>query len=489
MRRLRAAAAFVAAAVVLAGLAGCAGTSAQPKAAASHPPVIGGVGVEMFQRPWTSIGAECGSTLGPAGFSWVLTSPPQEHITGSQWWTSYQPVSYAVDSKLGTEEQFADMVTACKAAGVRVVADAVINHMTAQGAGTGFAGTAFTKYAYPGLYTPKDFHHCALTPDGSIQDYTSRAQVQTCELVGLADLDTGSAHVRTTIAGYLKHLLGLGVAGFRIDAAKHMAAKDVAAIVKLLPAGTPVISEVIRGSGEAVQPEEYTRIGQVFEFQYARELGPQLKAGVLMDPTRIDEVPSKDAAVFVDNHDTERGDASVTYRDGSLYLMANALMLADDYGTPVIYSGYAFSDPDAGAPQGPDGRVIGWDCAGTTAPKATYADGEGVCTEAWKSIAGMIEWRTAAASAPREPGVSQGAAYGFERKGKAVIAANPGSKPETLSVPTSLKDGAYCDVIADGPSMKGCAGGATVLVSDGMARFELDAGQTAAIHIGAEPHN
>src|SRR6185437_7906254 len=205
-----------------------------------------------------------------------------------------------------------------------------------------------------------------------------RVQVQTCELVGLADLDTGSARVRTTIAGYLKHLLGLGVAGFRIDAAKHMAAKDVAAIVAMLPAGTPVVSEVIRGAGEPIQPEEYTGIGQVFEFAYARELGPQVKAGVLMDPAREDHVPSSSAVVFIDNHDTERGDAAVTYRDGPLYLMAIALMLADDYGTPVVYSGYAFSDPDKGAPQDASGRVIGWDCAGAAGPKTSYVDGEGV---------------------------------------------------------------------------------------------------------------
>jgi alpha-amylase len=467
------------------GLSACAGASAAPRASASTAPRITGVGVEMFQRPWTSVGTECGSTLGPAGFSWVLTSPPQEHIAGAQWWTSYQPVSYSLDSKLGTEQQFADMVKACRTAGVKVVADAVINHMTAQGAGTGFAGTAFTKYAYPGLYAPKDFHHCPLTPDGSIQDYTSRAQVQTCELVGLADLDTGSTHVRSTIAAYLKHLLGLGVAGFRIDAAKHMAAKDVAAIVAMLPHGTPVISEVIRGSGEPIQPEEYTRIGQVFEFAYPRELGPQLKAGVLMDPVREDHVPSASAAVFIDNHDTERGDAAVTYRDGPLYLMADALMLADDYGTPVVYSGYAFSDPDAGAPQDASGHVIGWDCAGVTGPKTSYADGEGVCAEAWKSIAGMIEWRDAAGSAQRKAGVSSGTAYGFERTGRAVIAANPGSSSAILAVPTTLPAGTYCDVIADGPSMNGCAGGATVRVSGGKATFDLDAGQTAAIHRGA----
>jgi alpha-amylase len=120
-----------------------------------------------------------------------------------------------------------------------------------------------------------------------------------------------------------------------------------------------------------------------------------------------------------------------------------------------------------------------------TGPKTSYADGEGVCAEAWKSIAGMIEWRDAAGAAQRKAGVSSGTAYGFERAGRAVIAANPGSSSATLAVPTTLPAGTYCDVIADGPSMNGCAGGATVRVSGGKATFDLDAGQTAAIHRGA----
>jgi alpha-amylase len=107
-----------------------------------------------------------------------------------------------------------------------------------------------------------------------------------------------------------------------------------------------------------VQPEEYTGFGEVFEFQYARDLGPALKAGIVGDPelgdTRPLHVDPDRAVVFVDNHDTERGEASLTYRDGGLYLIANALMLAD--GTPVVYSGYAFSDRDAALLRAPTAR-------------------------------------------------------------------------------------------------------------------------------------
>ena len=37
-------------------------------------------------------------------------SPPQEHITGSAWWTDYQPVSYTLTSKRGDRSQFQKLV-------------------------------------------------------------------------------------------------------------------------------------------------------------------------------------------------------------------------------------------------------------------------------------------------------------------------------------------------------------------------------------------
>ncbi len=53
--------------------------------------------------------------------------------------------------------------------------------------GTGVAGSSFTHYNYPGIYQTQDFHHCGLTKGDDIVDYSSRAQVQTCELVNLAE--------------------------------------------------------------------------------------------------------------------------------------------------------------------------------------------------------------------------------------------------------------------------------------------------------------
>ncbi|NYE19215.1 alpha-amylase [Microbacterium immunditiarum] len=456
------------------GLAGCSATPSTPESAAPD------VGVQLFQLPWTSIAEECETTLGPNGFAWVLTSPPNEHIARDEWWASYQPVSYELETRLGTRDEFADMVARCDAAGVDVIADAVINHMTGQDApGAGWAGTPYEHYEYPGLYTAGDFHRCGLTSNDDIQDYDSREQVQTCELVNLADLDTSSETVRGTIVAYLEDLLSLGVAGFRIDAAKHMTAEDVEAIVGALPEDTRIVSEVIRGGGEPIVPEEYAEFGEVFEFTYARDLAPPLESGVFSDPElegdRPLHVPAGGAIVFVDNHDTERGEADVTYRDGPLYVIANALMLADDYGTPVVYSGYAYSDRDAGAPTDADGRVLGASCAGVSGPVEDYDDGDRTCVHAWTAIVGMLEFRAFAGDAPRLAGVDEGDAYGFEREGRGVVAVNVGAEPATVTIPTSLPAGEYRDVIT----------GATRTVADGRVVFDLEPLGVAAIHIGA----
>jgi glycosidase len=55
---------------------------------------------------------------------------------------------------------------------------------------------------------------------GGINDYNDPNQVRNCWLVGLPDLRTGTAWVRDRIVDYMNDLIGIGVAGFRIDAVK-----------------------------------------------------------------------------------------------------------------------------------------------------------------------------------------------------------------------------------------------------------------------------
>lgn len=400
--------------------------------------------------PWDSIAAEC-EFLGASGIDWVLISPPQEHITGAAWWTVYQPVSYKIESRFGSREQFANMVSVCGDHGVDVIADAVINHMTAQASGKGYAGTEFTKYEYEGLYTRDDFHNCNLTPDDSIQSYKDLAQVQTCELLGLSDLNQKLDNVQAQILTYLNDLLSLGVAGFRIDAAKHMAASDLKVIVDQLPEGTRVIHEVIRGGGEPVQPEQYLNSGEVWEFDYARNMRSYFKSEVITPAASAirfrDFTPSNQTIAFVSNHDTERNGETLNYNDSRYFELATAMMLAEDYGQPMLYSSYAFRSRDAGPYETVKG-VGAIDCSETFGPKDEYKADEWICQHRWESTLNMIRFRDAVGSAPVVEKYRERGVYGFAREGIGYFITNVfDNKEMSVSVVTTLPDGEYVNQI------------------------------------------
>jgi glycosidase len=105
--------------------------------------------VQLFEWSWDAVKAEC-PTLAALGYKYAQVSPAAEHIKGDQWWTGYQPVSHQLISKRGNRDQFGAMVEACRQAGVGVLVDVVLNHMTA-GSGTGIAGTSKWDYCLTGL--------------------------------------------------------------------------------------------------------------------------------------------------------------------------------------------------------------------------------------------------------------------------------------------------------------------------------------------------
>ncbi|MFC4514925.1 alpha-amylase family protein [Streptomyces ehimensis] len=440
-----------------------AGTTVGAPPAAASAPGEKDVTAVLFEWDYPSVGRECAAALGPAGYGYVQVSPPQEHIQGPQWWTSYQPVGYRIAGRLGDRAAFAAMTRACHAAGVKVVVDAVVNHMAA-GAGVGTGGTSYTKYGYPGLYNDTDFHTCRKP----ISDYTSRADVQNCELVGLADLDTGSDHVRTAIAGYLEDLLSLGADGFRIDAAKHIAAADLAAIkAKLSRPDVYWKQETIYGAGEAVQPEEYTSTGDVQEFRYARDLKRVFQRERLAYLKNYGEgwayLPSDRASVFVDNHDTERNGDTLSYKDGANYTLAQVFMLAWPYGSPDVHSGYEFTDRDAGPPRG---GAVG----------ACWQDGW-KCQHAWPAIRNMVAFRNAVRGTPVTGWWDNGyQAIAFGRGDKGYVVVNHEGFAVSRAFQTSLPGGDYCDVQS---------GRRVTVGTDGRFTATIAPNTALALHVGA----
>ncbi|KDQ66798.1 carbohydrate-binding module family 20 domain-containing protein [Streptomyces halstedii] len=458
-RSLSASLALVTGAAVLALPAGL-GTAGVAQAA---PPGDKDVTAVMFEWKFDSVAKACTGSLGPAGYGYVQVSPPQEHIQGGQWWTSYQPVSYKIAGRLGDRTSFANMVSTCHGAGVKVVADSVINHMSA-GSGTGTGGSPYTKYDYPGLYSVNDMNDC----QSEITNYGDRANVQNCELVGLADLDTGEEYVRGKIAGYLNDLLSLGVDGFRIDAAKHMPAQDLANIKSRLSNPNAYWKqEAIYGAGEAVSPTEYLGTGDVQEFRYARSLKQTFLNENLANLKNFGEgwgfMESGRSAVFVDNHDTERNGETLNYKNGANYTLASVFMLAYPYGSPDVHSGYEWSDKDAGPPNG--GQV-----------NACYSDGW-KCQHAWTEISSMVGFRNAA----RGQGVTDwwddgGDRIAFGRGSKAYVAINHEGSSLTRTFQTSLPAGDYCDV----QSGKG-----VTVNGSGQFTATLGADTAVALHVGA----
>ncbi|MFF7973888.1 alpha-amylase family glycosyl hydrolase [Streptomyces sp. NPDC007905] len=435
-----------------------------PTTAQASPPGTKDVTAVLFEWNYASVARECTTALGPAGYGYVQVSPPAEHIQGAQWWTSYQPVSYKIAGRLGDRTAFQNMVNTCHAAGVKVVVDTVVNHMSAgSGSGTGTGGSSYTKYDYPGLYSIYDFDDCT----AQVSNYADRWNVQHCELVGLADLDTGEEYVRKTIAGYMNDLLTLGVDGFRIDAAKHIPAGDLANIKSRLT--NPSVywkQEVIYGANEAVQPSEYTGNGDVQEFRYAYDLKRVFTSEKLAYLSNYGEgwgyLSNSVAGVFVDNHDTERNGSTLNYKDGANYTLANVFMLAYPYGAPDINSGYEWSDADAGPPNG--GKV-----------NACWQDGW-KCQHAWPEIRSMVAFR----NATRGQAVSNwwdngNNAIAFGRGSKGYVAINHESSSLTRTYQTSLPAGTYCNV----------QNSTTVTVnSSGQFTATLGANTALAIHAG-----
>ena len=464
----------------------------------------GDVFVHLFEWKWTDIATECETVLGPAGFMAVQVSPPQEHSLeppNYPWSERYQPVSYSIArSRSGTGAEFAAMVNRCQAAGVGIIVDAVINHMTNYPSpGVGSNGTAYTKYEYPGLYGPSDFHTpCALN------NYQSAANVQDCELFSLPDLHTGRASVRQKIADYLLMLARLGVAGFRVDAAKHIQQVELDSILYLLNTtlageGRPLpyvfLEFVGNGVGEALGPRDYfgaayssggaaditeftfTGIGDKFRKvggQYIAQLNPNGTPGNQFSPTAWGLMPSDKAVVFLQNHDTQH-QCGLGYAHGSVFRLANVWMLAQPYGYPSILSSYAFNCPVGnamGPPSDGSGNTNDVTCA---ASLETATIGQWVCEHRDPHIRNMVSFRRVVRGTDINHWWDNGAnAIAFSRGDKGFVAISREAAPLDITVTTGMPPGTYCDLLTGGLAGAACAGTAVVVDSGGAAQLHLE---------------
>jgi len=473
-------AAIASAAVLVAAALGGSAASATQGSSGHH--TRHDVLANLFEWNWRSVARECTTVLGPKGYGGVQVAPPANSLKrtslgdGSDtilhpWWEVYQPVSYGLTSRMGTEAEFRSMVATCRQAGVKVYVDAVINHMTGQGH-TSYGGVDYTKYEYKGLYDNDDFHHpgagCPTT--GGIDDFNDYTQVFHCELVGLADLRTETAKVRDQLAAYLNKLIGYGVSGFRVDAAKHIGQTDLAAIESRLHNtvdGTrPYMAlEVFSGGPGRLSQFAFLRQGSVLGLDVDVQLKNAFKSynsppndGNIGDlkvfGVEAGLPPSDKVLAFVQNHDTERNGDALSYKDGATNTIANEFLLAYGYGTPQVYASFAWNVPDDSPPATADGLITDTDC------------GNGwVCVDRYTGVANMVGWHNYVGDAPLANWYDDGTnLVAFSRGHNGWITVNNETTAQTHTFHTGLRRGTYCDII-HGEYTAGRCSGPTVTVN------------------------
>ncbi|KAL7047287.1 hypothetical protein ACKWTF_002858 [Chironomus riparius] len=465
--------------------------------------------VHLFEWKWRDIANECETFLGPNGFGGVQVSPPTENTvitlewlsTKRPWWERYQPVSYKLETRSGNEAAFADMCRRCNAVGVRIYVDLLLNHMSATtGVGTGGSiGNASTTYLnFPAVpYTTADFNpYCSL-------DWNSQTSIRECWLVGLPDMNQKRQNVRDAQVNLMNHLINLGVAGFRIDASKHMWPEDLEHIYgRLHNLNTAqgfasnskpfIFQEVIVGDG--IEMSHYTHLGAVTVFEASRILGQVLRGHAdIYDLVWFRDrfgIQSKEALIFVDNHDNQRdgGLPLTNHREPRIYKLATAYNLAQDYGHPRLMSSYYFDQRDQGPPQDSSQNIL------TPTFDANGQCNNGwVCEHRWPAIRNMVQFSVTVKGTTAHNWWTGWNEIAFSRGNRGFIVINAKDNGDTTNTRlyTALSAGIYCDMATGTKVNNQCTGKTATVEGDGYANITIPGANSGeetflAIHIDAK---
>lgn len=463
--------------------------------------------VHLFEWKWRDIADECERFLAPKGFGGVQISPPSENVIirladGTRpWYERYQVMSYKIATRSGNREDFLNMTTRCNKVGVRIYADVVVNHMTGdnkESTGTGGSTADFRNYNYPGVpYSREHFHY----PYCSIDNYFDVEKVRACDLLGLKDLNHGLPHVRDKITDFLNDLIKLGVAGFRVDAAKHMWPNDLKSIYDSLdnlnsdfgfkPNTRPYIYQEVAYSGnEPITHSEYIPLGDVTEFRVGTELKPVFLGNnplkwLVSWGEAWNLSPRDNVLVFIDNHDTQRTNNVLTYKSARAYKAAIAFILAHPYGEPRLMSSFFFENNQQGPPSDANENII--------SPSINEDDtcGNGwVCEHRWRQIYQMVAFRNVVKGTDIQNWWDNGNnQIAFSRGKKGFIVFNVEGRNLKAILQTGLPKGTYCDVISGKVNGNECTGELINVDCEGHAEISLAENledMHLAIHVGKE---
>lgn len=180
-------------------------------------------------------------------------------------------------------------------------------------------------------------------------------------------------------------------------------------------------------------------------------------------------VPSSDAIVFIDNHDNQRlfvkGFTEIlNFKDKRRYILANAFMLATQYGIPKIMSSFFFDNVMEGPPMDEENHITS-----KTITEDGLCEKPWICEHRWPQIKEMIKFRNVVGNSSLTNWADNGQNQVAFCRGKlGFIAFN---NELSLNLKTTVKacvpPGKYCDIMTGGKMNNTCVGDEIVVDEDG----------------------
>jgi len=161
------------------------------------------------------------------GFTAIQTSPIQSSKESTKEyystfynssWVYYQPLTFSIETNsynaLGTKSQFVSMCEEAEKYGIKVIVDAVFNHM---------ANDMSENTIHPYITSEiKNNSDCWHDISKNCSNYSDRYDITHYCLSGLPDLNSSNSIVQEHCTNFLKECIDAGADGFRFDAAKHI---------------------------------------------------------------------------------------------------------------------------------------------------------------------------------------------------------------------------------------------------------------------------
>eukprot|EP00833_Pecoramyces_ruminatium_P005986 jgi/Orpsp1_1/1180018/evm.model.c7180000071811.1 len=368
-----------------------------------------------------------------AGYTAIQTSPITKCYNGEPddnsmkyWYWTYQPISYEIGNYMvGTEDEFKSLCAAAKEYGIKIIVDAVMNHMSGR-----------AEAILPPFNEERNLHG---SKSSSLNE-GGRNEVTQMDLIGLRDLNTQSKEVQKLALDFLKRALADGASGFRYDAAKHIELPDDREIggnywENVLDNGAEFqYGEILQTS--VSREKDYSKLMKVTASNY----GFTLRDAVTHNDFSIGRIADYNISVtddrlitWVESHDNYSNDSKEsTSLTNEEITLAWALLAARKDTTPLFFT----------RPRGGGG-------ANPQFPQGTFVGEEGDPLYKSETVAAVNIFRNSMEGEMENlRNIKDNKVIMIERGSKGAVIVNLNKDKTTIESETLLADGSYKDHIS-----------------------------------------